>query len=82
MQKDELTNAFLRAYLKLQEVTPEIETIAFPFTIDDHLHLSMLEEPHSKASAMNDLYSTYESYKKDNVTLLKNNPTTIFLFTS
>lgn len=69
--QNNITNAFIRAYLKLQEVTPEIETIAFPFTIDDHLHLSMLEEPHSKASAMNDLYSTYESYKKDNVTLTK-----------
>lgn len=69
--QENITNAFLRAYFKIQEVTPEIITLAYPFTIDDHLHLSMLEEPHSKASVMNDLYHNYQSFKKDNITYTK-----------
>lgn len=60
--QNNITNSFLRTYFKIQEVTPEIETLALPFTIDDHLHISMLEEPHSKASAMNELYDDYRRY--------------------
>lgn len=71
LMQTKITNDFLRAYLKLMEVTPEINIISYPFDIDDHLHIAMLEEPNSKASIMNELYSRYTIYTKDNQTLIK-----------
>lgn len=66
-----ITNDFIRVFLKLMEVTPEVELLAIPFEIDDHLHISLLEQPNSKASIMNELYSRYSSYQKDNNLLTK-----------
>jgi hypothetical protein len=53
------------------EVTPEINLLAIPFEIDDHLHISLLEEPNSKASIMNELYSRYREFTKDIETITK-----------
>lgn len=69
--QNKITNDFLRVYLKLMEVTPEINIISYPFEIDDHFHISMLEQPNSKASVMNEFYSRYTNYTKDNQTLIK-----------
>ena len=69
--QNKITNDFLRVYLKLMEVTPEINIISYPFEIDDHFHISMLEKPNSKASVMNEFYSKYTNYTKDNHTLIQ-----------
>lgn len=69
--QNKITNDFLRVYLKLMEVTPEINIISYPFEIDDHFHISMLEQPNSKASVMNEFYSRYTDYTKDNQILIK-----------
>lgn len=69
--QNKITNDFLRVYLKLMEVTPEINIISYPFEIDDHFHISMLEQPNSKANVMNEFYSRYTDYTKENQILIK-----------
>lgn len=53
--QNNITNTFLRTFFRIEEVTTEFNINAFPYTIDDRLHITLGENFTSKARAFEEI---------------------------
>lgn len=61
-----ITNAFIRNFTKLEDVTKGIDILLSPFEIDDRLHLNIQDDLISRAPLFNEIYNKVQKYKEEN----------------
>ena len=58
-----VTDTFIRTFLKIDEVTEGLNIIALPYEIDDRLHMDLKDDFSSKAAAFEEIYNLIKAYK-------------------